>query len=98
MNRRQFLSLASTVPLAYFSEATISEPSPEIAFTFDDPTLGGGAGLRWEDVNKRILHALAARNVRAILFVTGKRIDEKDGPKLISQWDQAGHAIGNHSY
>jgi peptidoglycan/xylan/chitin deacetylase (PgdA/CDA1 family) len=98
MNRRQFLGLASTVSLAYFSRATISGTSPEVAFTFDDPRLDGGAGLRWQDINERILHALAARRLRASLFVTGMRIDQSEGAKLISQWDQAGHAIANHSY
>jgi len=98
MNRRQFLGFATSVALGHFSRATTSGTSPEVAFTFDDPTLEGGAGLHWQEINDRILHALSARRLRAILFVTGTRIDERAGTQLISQWDHAGHAIANHSY
>ncbi len=71
---------------------------PEIAFTFDDPKTDAGAGLSWQEINERILSALAKHRIKAVLFVTGKRVDSKEGQQLLSAWDRAGHAIGNHSY
>jgi peptidoglycan-N-acetylglucosamine deacetylase len=75
-----------------------SAPRPQLAITMDDPTLKLDSNLRWPEANSRILKALDSRNVRAALFVCGMRVDEYDGSKLISAWDQAGHQICNHSY
>ena len=98
MNRRQFLRLAAATPFVCCSLLHGTSQSPEIAFTFDDPRLDGGAGLTWEDINERLLHTLATRKLRATLFVCGKRVDQSAGRQLVTQWDQAGHAIANHSY
>jgi len=43
------------------------------------------------------LKAIAAKDVRAALFVCGMRVDDADGAKLLAAWDQAGHLICNHS-
>ena len=64
----------------------------------DDPRLTLGSALKWQQANSQILKALDAKNVRAALFVCGMRVDEADGGKLLSAWDQAGHLICNHSY
>jgi hypothetical protein len=64
----------------------------------DDPRLSLGSVLKWQEANAQILKAISARNVRAALFVCGMRVDEPDGSKLLSTWDQAGHLICNHSY
>lgn len=71
---------------------------PQLALTMDDPRLKLDLSLRWQEANSNILKALQTRNVRAALFVCGMRVDEPDGAKLISAWDQAGHMIGNHTY
>src|SRR6202790_241215 len=71
---------------------------PQLAITMDDPRLKLEANLRWPDANSRILKALDSRNIKAALFVCGMRVDESDGSKLLSGWDQAGHMICNHSY
>lgn len=71
---------------------------PQLALTMDDPRLKLDLSLRWQEANSNILKALQTRNVRAALFVCGMRVDEPDGAKLISAWDQAGHIIGNHTY
>jgi hypothetical protein len=73
-------------------------PRPQLAITMDDPRLKLEANLRWPEANSRILKALDSRNVKAALFVCGMRVDEADGSKLLSAWDQAGHQICNHSY
>ena len=66
-------------------------PRPQLAITMDDPRLKLESNLRWQDANSRILKALDSRNVKAALFVCGMRVDEYDGSKLLSAWDQAGH-------
>ncbi len=71
---------------------------PQIALTLDDPTLKLGSVLKWQEANTRILKAIAAKDIRAALFVCGMRVDETDGAKLLSAWDEAGHLISNHSY
>jgi peptidoglycan/xylan/chitin deacetylase (PgdA/CDA1 family) len=71
---------------------------PEIAFTFDDPKTDEGAGLSWQEINHRILAALAKHRIKAVLFVTGKRVDSEEGRQLVAAWDKDGHAIANHSY
>jgi peptidoglycan/xylan/chitin deacetylase (PgdA/CDA1 family) len=96
MNRRDFLRLGLSTPLVYVPLSL--NKSPEIAFTFDDPRLEGGTGLRWQEVNERILGALAARKLKATLFVCGQRIDQPEGSQLVAQWDRAGHDIASHSY
>ena len=73
-------------------------PRPQVAITMDDPRLKLESNLRWTDANTHILKALDSRNVRAALFVCGMRVDEADGAKLLSAWDQAGHEICNHTY
>jgi peptidoglycan/xylan/chitin deacetylase (PgdA/CDA1 family) len=77
--------------------ANTSAP-PQVALTLDDPTLSLGSILKWPEANSRILRAIFDKNVRAALFVCGMRVDETDGAKLLSAWDQAGHLICNHSY
>ncbi len=71
---------------------------PQLALTLDDPTLSLGSVLKWQEANSRILKAISEKDVRAALFVCGMRVDEADGAKLLSAWDQAGHLICNHSY
>jgi len=71
---------------------------PQLALTMDDPTLNLQSSVKWGEANARILKAIASRNIRVALFVCGMRIDEADGTKLLTAWDQAGHLIGNHSY
>jgi peptidoglycan/xylan/chitin deacetylase (PgdA/CDA1 family) len=75
-----------------------SSPRPQLALTLDDPTLSLGSVIRWQEANSRVLKAISDKNVRAALFVCGMRVDEVDGAKLLSAWDQAGHLICNHSY
>lgn len=77
---------------------TGSPQRPQLALTMDDPRLRLDTTLRWPDANSRLLKALDSRGVKAALFVCGMRVDEPDGAKLLSAWDQAGHIIGNHSY
>jgi peptidoglycan/xylan/chitin deacetylase (PgdA/CDA1 family) len=89
---------ALTPPRSTTTQSQPNTPRPQLAITMDDPRLKLESNLRWQDANSRILKALDSRNVRAALFVCGMRVDEADGAKLLSAWDQAGHQICNHSY
>jgi len=71
---------------------------PQLALTLDDPTLTVGSVLKWQEANSRILKAISEKDVRAALFVCGIRVDDAEGAKLLTAWDQAGHLICNHSY
>jgi peptidoglycan-N-acetylglucosamine deacetylase len=87
-----------------FSQGAVPKTSanssvrPQLALTIDDPTLTLGSILKWPEANSRILKAISEKDVRAALFVCGIRVDDADGAKLLSAWDQAGHLICNHSY
>jgi len=99
MNRRDLIRFAAVlVPALRSTVLCAQHRQPEIAFTFDDPEVEGAAGLPWQEINERILAALAKHRIKAVLFVVGKRIDSESGRSLVTSWDQAGHAIGNHSY
>jgi len=78
--------------------ASAGSPRPQLALTMDDPTLTLGSVVRWQEANSRILKAISSKNVRAALFVCGMRVDDAEGAKLLSGWDDAGHLICNHSY
>ena len=80
------------------SSSSSKAQRPQLALTMDDPKLRLDSELRWTDANSRILKALDGRSVRAALFVCGMRVDEAEGSKLLSAWDQSGHMICNHSY
>ncbi len=56
MNRREVLAgLSATVVTR---SARPADAGPEIAFTFDDPKTTAVGGMRWQEVNDRILGAL----------------------------------------
>ena len=87
-----------TPPQSSAPSHSSNAPRSQLAITMDDPRLKLDTNLRWPDANSRILKALDSRNVKAALFVCGMRVDEPEGSKLLSGWDQAGHMICNHSY
>jgi peptidoglycan/xylan/chitin deacetylase (PgdA/CDA1 family) len=99
MNHKEFLNASAAIAcLASVPVGWGRNTAPEIAFTFDDPTTDGGAGLTWQELDGRILNTLAKKRARAVLFVCGMCVDSKAGRKLISAWDRAGHGVANHSY
>jgi hypothetical protein len=90
----QLLLPQSAAPKAFPNNAA----RPQLALTLDDPALSLGSILKWQEANSRILKAISAKDLRAALFVCGMRVDDVDGTKLLSTWDQAGHLVCNHSY
>jgi peptidoglycan/xylan/chitin deacetylase (PgdA/CDA1 family) len=69
---------------------------PQVSLTIDDPDLA--CTLPWRQANRLLLDALNSRRLKAAMFVCGKRVAAADGPRLVGEWDEAGHAIGSHSY
>lgn len=99
MNRRDFIKSATAAAAAVISLPAFADAGkPEIAFTFDDPKTDKLAGLSWQEINERMLAALAKHGIKAVLYVTGKRVDSNEGRELVAAWDKQGHAIANHSY
>jgi peptidoglycan-N-acetylglucosamine deacetylase len=103
-DRRHFLVAAaavaatSTAILPRVSAGAAAESRPEIAFTFDDAKTAQGGNRSWQEVNERILAALAKHKVKSVLFVCGMRVDNDAGHGLVGAWDRSGHLIANHSY
>jgi peptidoglycan/xylan/chitin deacetylase (PgdA/CDA1 family) len=99
MDRRSFLSAAAGfVAAAALPLKLGAQPTPEIAFTFDDPMTQTRAGMSWRQINRGMLDALAKHRVKAALFVCGKRVDSPEGSRLLDEWEAAGHLLGSHSY
>jgi peptidoglycan-N-acetylglucosamine deacetylase len=99
MNRRNFIKYGAIIaPLIRVSPVWAKIKQTEVAFTFDDPKTDANGGLPWQEINTRMLAALSRHQVKAVLFVAGKRVDSVSGHSLVAAWDEAGHTIGNHSY
>lgn len=68
----------------------------EISFSFDDglnPDLNNQAVL----INGKILEHLKNHNVQTIVYPSLTKIGDVKGKRLIEQWGQHGHQVGNHS-
>lgn len=98
MNRRVFLQ--SSVAAYFTLNAAISKGSDRrsVAITIDDPNVTEQPLFDWKERGNRILNTLRKHNLKAALFVCGKRIDSDDGKTLIKMWNDSGHMICNHSY
>ena len=71
---------------------------PKISFSFDDGSLQDFPGYENSKWNQLLLDKLAAQKVKAVLFVKGKNLDNKEGKSIIKSWDNSGHLIANHTY
>lgn len=90
-------SLIALVTL--FSCKTNSQiEKPKISFSFDDGSTQDFPGYENSNWNQLLLNKLAAENVKAVLFVKGKNLDNEEGKSIIKSWDNSGHLIANHTY
>lgn len=71
---------------------------PKISFSFDDGSIRDFPNYSNEVWNQLILDNLQKNNVKAILFVKGAELDNEKGKKIITNWNNSGHLIGNHTY
>lgn len=69
-----------------------------VSLSFDDPAIVPSATMTWQERNQKILQTLAFHELKAALFVCRHRVDAPQGQALVRAWDQAGHAIANHSH
>ncbi|WP_426421737.1 polysaccharide deacetylase family protein [Bradyrhizobium genosp. A] len=52
----------------------------------------------YPDVTPTVLDALAERNIKAVFFVIGKRLDEPEYRALAERAHAEGHIVANHSF
>lgn len=104
MHRRRFIvtlgaSLAAATAGTGHGAGDAKDARPRIALTMDDITTGASLDTTAEERHGRVREALKRHgNLKAALFVCGKRMDGEEGRRLLGVWDEAGHLIGNHSY
>jgi peptidoglycan/xylan/chitin deacetylase (PgdA/CDA1 family) len=68
-----------------------------MSLSFDDPTTAKTPMMSWQERNQKILQTLQAHQLSTVLFVCRMRVDHPEGQALLRAWDNAGHAIANHS-
>ena len=88
ITRRQMLALCAT-PL-------IARTMPAVAITMDDVAWQAIPEDRRAEAEERLLAHL--HKTRAFLFAVGQNVDNDHGARILTQWSEAGHLIGNHTY
>jgi peptidoglycan/xylan/chitin deacetylase (PgdA/CDA1 family) len=68
------------------------------SITMDDFFWQNDVKLTGAQRNQAILDALKTHGTKAALFVIGRNVEDEQGKKLLTAWDQAGHIIANHTY
>ena len=100
MNRRLFIKALGTVAVtAGLPSYSNARNDRRVAITIDDPNTSDTPRLSVEERNAAILRALRQHSdLKAALFVCGKRVDSVAGKRLLQTWNDNRHAIANHSY
>lgn len=106
MNRREFTTSIGMGAIALGLSGTKrsgalsrSKGRPQVAITMDDFNWNKSVKLSPSERNHAILQALKSHgNLKAALFVVGRNVEGETGKALLTEWDNAGHMIGNHSY
>ncbi|MCA1607699.1 MAG: polysaccharide deacetylase family protein [Acidobacteria bacterium] len=106
MNRREFTTSLGIGAIAFglggvkLSGALPGKKErPRIAVTIDDFIWNQSLKLTPDERNRAMLDALQSNGgLKAALFVAARYADNEKGKSLLSEWDRAGHLIGNHSY
>jgi peptidoglycan-N-acetylglucosamine deacetylase len=78
--------------------AAASAAAPQFSITMDDFNWQNALKLTGAERNHAILGTLRAHAIKAALFVVGSNVEEQQGKRLLAQWNDAGHLIGNHTY
>jgi peptidoglycan-N-acetylglucosamine deacetylase len=103
MNRRNFIETlglgVAAVGMTKMSAAQDKKARPQVSITLDDPDVDETPLLSPDERDAAIRVALRKHSdLKAALFVSGRKVDSEDGRRLLKAWDDAGHIIGNHSY
>jgi hypothetical protein len=105
MTRREALTAISSGVLIAASDRAFARTARQQSvlasapsITIDDPTTTQPAKYDSVKKNEMLLATLAKHDLKAALFVCGKRVDSPEGKALIERWNREGHLICNHSY
>lgn len=72
--------------------------TPGLAVTIDDFDLSDTVLMTGEDRDTAIRTTLRRHRIQAGGFVAGKYVDDLRGFRILSNWSDDGHIIGNHSF
>ncbi|NHF58731.1 polysaccharide deacetylase family protein [Flavobacteriaceae bacterium TP-CH-4] len=75
-----------------------SHAQPTVSFTFDDGMLADFPEYSFEEWNNLLLQKLKEADIKAMLFIAGRRKDTKRGTQLLSSWNNNGHFLANHTW
>jgi peptidoglycan-N-acetylglucosamine deacetylase len=81
--------------------ASVSGPTPKIAFTFDDLPAHGPLppGESRLEVASKILAALRNAHLPPVFgFVNGARVEQPSDAAVLQAWQDAGNPLGNHTW
>jgi peptidoglycan/xylan/chitin deacetylase (PgdA/CDA1 family) len=104
MNRRDFTKLIGLSGLALGIGNVPEVPVlackqlPRFSITMDDFFWQNNVKLTGAERNAAILQALRTHSIKGALFVIGRNVEDEEGRKLLSHWDNQGHLIANHTY
>jgi peptidoglycan/xylan/chitin deacetylase (PgdA/CDA1 family) len=99
MNRRDFTKLLALSSVALATKNLYSQTSPpQISITMDDFNWQNAVYQSAVDRNRSILSTLNRHSIKAALFVIGRNVEADEGRRLLMEWNDAGHLIGNHTY
>lgn len=102
--KKQFLIIVScllasiAISCSAVGEEEKEQVKPQISFSFDDGSTRDFPNYPNEEWNQLLLDKLQRKQVKAILFVKGRGLDNPRGKEIINDWNKAGHLIGNHTY
>lgn len=92
MNRRRFLA-SSLLPALPAVAADL--PVRRLALSFDDVSWRTFPKEWWPLAGTQLLRALPRQ---AGLFVCGRNVDDPTGLRILREWSDAGHTLGNHTW
>lgn len=102
MNQRRSIFIAITfvvvVLIIIGFYINIDKNQPTISFSFDDGSIKDFPNNKNESWNKLLLEKLKNNDVKSVLFVKGKNLDNKRGMEILKEWDTENHLIANHTY
>jgi peptidoglycan/xylan/chitin deacetylase (PgdA/CDA1 family) len=99
MNRRDFTKLLAISSVALTTRSISAQNNaPQISITMDDFNWKNAVYQSAADRNRSILSTLNRHSIKGALFVIGRNVEEDEGKRLLNEWGDAGHLIGNHTY
>ena len=76
----------------------IAQEKPQLALTFDDGNSKNRLSYDYNKINNMILDHLGKHKVKALLYVCGRNMDNKNGDEVLTSWNNAEHILANHTY